>query len=275
MDEENTASDTMPQPHTGVCPNGHDVPTSRATCGVCDLEPIPSKGPAATERPDPSNEPRSVSKVAWGALIVLAAAAIVVPLLGDDVLLAEDFTTPEVLRTWPDDGATLTYTGDTYHVMVVADDSVSSAFQELPRTVGGLTMQVNAVAAQGNPAVILECVSEVQEVPAPNDPSVTNIEVVAGYTFVLLPNDSYAILLRDEVLSSGRIPSDGSSRVTVGCVNEGSGGTTLTMQVGDAEPVEVTDPDGLDSFTGVGLGAYGETSGSAVSYDDLEVVESS
>jgi hypothetical protein len=227
------------------------------------------------DAPDHSDGQRPVSKIAWAVLAVLALGAIALALMKNDVLLKDDFTTPEVLRTWPDDGATLTYADGAYRMSVLRDDGSSSAFQELPRPVGGMTLQVNAEASQGQPVVLLECVSRMNEVASPDGADATTIEVEAGYSFVLLSNERYLIAQGDQVLSSGRIASDGSDRVTAGCVGDGSGNLTLTLRLGDAEPVEVVDSDGLDSFVAVGLGVYGKSSGAAVTYDDLEVVEAS
>ena len=215
-----------------------------------------------------------MSKVVWVALAALAVGAIAIPLMRRDVVLIEDdFTTPEVLRTWSDDGATMAYVDDAYRVSVLADDGGASAFHELPRTVSGVTIQVTAEANRGDAVAVLDCVSEIEEVQKPGDASATSVQYVAGYSFVLLPNDRYAILRMDEELSSGEIRWDGGGVITAGCVGDGSGTRTLTLQVDGGEPVEVTDPDGLDTFMGMSLGAYSRSSGATVMYDDLKVHE--
>lgn len=274
MGNERNDSETPVAEHAGVCPNGHDVPPWRATCGVCDLAPVadPSGRPGGTSAP--SDGSRSVSKVVWVVLAALAIGAIAIPLMRHNVVLIEDdFTTPEVLRTWSDDGATLTYVDDAYRVSVLADDGGTSAFHELPRTVGGVIIQVNAEANRRDATVVLDCVSDVEDVQGPGDGSATSVQYVAGYSFVLLPNDRYAILRMDEGLSSGEIRWDGGGVITAGCVVDGSGTRTLTLQVDGGKPVEVTDPDGLDTFMGVSLGAYSKSHGAAVTYDDLKVDE--
>ena len=275
MEKEGNDSETPVSQHSGVCPNGHDVPAWRATCGVCDLAPAgdPSERPAGGYS-SPSEGSRSVSKFVWVALAALAIGAIAIPLMRHNVVLIEDdFTTPEVLRTWSDDGATLTYVDDAYRVSVLAGEGGTSAFHELPRTVSGVTIRVNAVANRGDAAVVLDCVSEVEDVQGPGDASATSVQYVAGYSFVLLPGDRYAILRMDEGLSSGRIQWDGGGLVTAGCGDDGSGTRTLTLQVNGGDPVEVTDPDGLDTFMGVSLGAYSKSNGATVTYDDLKVDE--
>lgn len=262
-----TPSQTTAVPNPVVCPNGHDVPPSRTVCGVC--------GATVAVMAAASNDTtRRPSKLAWATLAILAIAAIAIPLIGDDVLLEDDFTTPEVLQTWPDDGAFVGYRDGAYHLVVMSDGDMTGAYHDVPRRVDGMKIEVDVRTLGGAPVAVVECASDWSERTVPGDESATAIDDVTGYMFAFdLSSGTYAVgTIEDEGwLSSGALPTDGGHRLVVGCAAGGQG-TRLTMQTGAAEPVEVVDPDGPTTFRGIGLGAGSESAGSGVAFDNLRVV---
>lgn len=235
-----------------------------------EVEPALSP-PAEIAEPKDHRKP---SKVAWATLGLLVVGALAIPFTHDRVLVQDDFTTPEVLRVWPEDGATLAYVDGEYRVSVLSAKSTPFAVHELPHAVTGMTIAVDTRTVTGSPGVVLQCISELNDVAAPD--GTTTSHVTSSYVFLLDPSNGgrYAIGKSGDntPLASGDLATDSGGRLTVGCV-AADGGTKLTMQEGNAQPVEVTDPQGLGSFVAIGLGAYGNSSGATVAYDNIRVVE--
>jgi hypothetical protein len=214
---------------------------------------------------------RKPTKLAWGILGVIAVAAIAIPFMHDKVLMQDDFTSPEMLREWPEDGTTLAYVDGEYRVAVPSANGTPFGVRDLPHAVSGMTIAVDARTIAGSPTTMVQCVSEVS--PASSSGSVS---VSSSYVFAFIPGGHYVIAKvgQHTPVGSGTIATDGSGTLTVGCL-AGAGGTTLTMQVGAAAPVTATDPDGLNTFSAIALGAYSKSAGAEVSFDNLRTVEAS
>lgn len=269
MDESVERGGRAVQPHARRCPNGHDVPPWRSDCGVCGAVPTPARGTASPVEGalTPDRGRGGPSKLAWASLVVLGIAAIVLPFLREPVLLQDDFTTPEVLRTWPDDGSNLAYVDGEYRVTVTAAQGGAYAVRELPREVNEMSVAVDARVVSGRPVIAVDCVSEMVEV------SETGVEETAYYTFVLDPAaDRFFIADADGLIDQGSISGDVDGGIVASCQHDGSA-THLRLQVGDGDAVEVTDSSGLGAFRATSLGAFAEQAGAEVAFDDLRVIE--
>ena len=238
----------------------------------------PSEPPDATQHEEsgPDAATRKPSKWAWAALVLLVLIAVAIPLAHKGTLLQDDFTTPTVLREWPEDASTYAYVDGEYHVRTYAKKQDRAAYRILPTPVSGMSLAVDARIVEGSPLIAVECATVITERPASDGSAGTTKEVTGSYAFLLAPaTGDYGIFsLGDNTpLSSGRVAAGGSTnRLEVGCV-QGSDGTKLSLQVGDGSPIEVTDPNGQDTFKAIGLGLYSPDGGAEVAFDNLRVVK--
>ena len=262
------------------CSNGHEVSPWRSTCAACGVD-VPTPGGGETEPEGAPTDPieparAGVSKIAWAVLGLLAAGALAIPFLQDDVVLSDDFSGPEVLRSWPDDlsGGGLGYVDGSYHMMVMTDQGFQWAYRELPNAMENLQVEVDVEAISGRPALAVSCLYRVNEVE--DQAGNASVEDRGSYTFVYDPaaEGSFAIfdLAGQEPLAEGVLPPGGAGRLSVSCgtSNEG-GGTSLSMWLGDGQPVMVTDPGGSEAFRGVALGAFSMSGGDEVAFDNFRV----
>ncbi len=266
------------------CPNGHEVPPWRTTCGVCDApmpsaqlsEPAPADAAAGAEAEVEAETPTSrpgASKLAWAGLGLLALGALAIPFMQDDVVLADDFSQPAVLRTWPEASGTMEYgTDGRYHMTVPSQGGFPWAYGELPNEMGSVRLDVDVEAVAGRPVIAVLCVNQIEEVADPGGG--VGVEDRGSYTFFYDPSrgGAYAIAGLDAAapLAEGALPPGGSGRLSVSCAVS-DGGTILTMRIGDGEPVSVTDEGAAESFKGVALGTVSRKSGDEVAFDDLRV----
>lgn len=271
------------QGETFRCPNGHEVPPWRTTCGVCDAplsaqmsEPAPtdvdSTDEAAVVADGPPSRP-GASTLAWAGLGLLAVGALAIPFLQDDVVLADDFSQPEVLRMWPEAPGAMEYgTDGRYHVTVPSQGGFPWAYGELPEEMGSVRLDVDVEPVAGRPVVAVLCVNEVEEVADPSGG--VSVEDRGSYTFFYDPSrgGAYAIARLDatDALAEGVLSPGGSGRLSVSCAVSDEG-TTLTMRIADGEPVSVTDEGRADPFVGVALGTVSRKGGDEVAFDDLRV----
>ena len=258
-----TTATLPPTPHAGLCPEGHEVPSWRETCGVCGQPAEPVTG-QVEDAPAVDGSPRRPSPVAWVALGLLVVGALAFGLTRDEVLLEDDFSTPDVLRTWPYDDPSFDYDDGAYRVTSAADGP-AQAFRELPRTVDGLSLSVALRAgAVGRPLAVIDCVTD-----ATVDDETGVVLNQTGYSFLVSPDESYyGIIAGDELLDEGTLTGT-TSEVTVGCESDGTT-TTLRIQGAGGDPVEVEHADGA-TFMGVGLGVFAPKAGAQIVYDDLRV----
>jgi hypothetical protein len=208
-------------------------------------------------------------KLAWLVLGVLALGAIGFALLHDnDVLMADDFSTPKALQTWPDNGYTYRYVDGEYHVTTTgASGAQVFAFHELPRGVDGLELTVTVRPVAGQSIPVIDCVSA-----ATKDEQTDSAKVTDGYSFAFAPsNNSYAIIHGNDLIDHGTLSL--GSVVTVGCASDGAD-TTLSVSSDGSAPITVEQPGGR-SFVGIGLGLLSNRkSGPAeVAFDDLRVTK--
>ncbi len=259
------------------CPQGHEVPPWRSTCGVCgaDMSADGHDAEPATQTTESDETARGPSRVAWAALGLLAAGALAIPFLQDDVVLSDDFSQPEVLRSWPHDPGSMAYEEDgRYHMSVAADEGFPWAYRELPIEMKGLRVDVDVEAITGRPAVAVICIYRVDEVADPS--GATAFEDRGSYTFFYDPADggSYAIFDLNErtPLAEGVLRPGGAGRLSVSCgtANDGEG-AALSMRLGDGEPIQVTDASGSEPFRGIALGAFSMSEGDEVAFDNLRV----
>lgn len=270
MEEHDSTNAATPPQSGGVCPNGHEVPPWRSSCGVCGLEmPVPPGAPS-TEHTALRSGP---SRRTWAILAALAIAAIAAPLFRPHVLLEDDFSGPAVLRTWPDNGATLAYVDGAYHASVLTAGDSPWAYQRLTRRTGAITIDVDVDVVRGAPLVAINCVSRARETSGAD--GTTQVTASTFYAFVLASDGSgYAIVAsdRDQPLAVGNVSVGGGTvHLRVGC-SAGGSGTRLTMRVNGGDPLTYTDSTRSDSFGGIGLGVYADTAGAEVGYDNLRVV---
>jgi hypothetical protein len=223
-----------------------------------------------------TKEPAKPSRMAWAALGVLALLAIAIPLTHHHVLVEDDFTTPKVLRAWPETAGLFAYVDGEYLVTTVSSDASQVAYRSLPSPVSGMTIAVDVRAVLGDPIVDIECVSGIRETPSSADPSVTVKTPTDSYLFLFHPSDGGYVMASSRgggnILSEGT--AVGSGRLTIGCV-AGSDGTKLSLQVGSGPTREFTDPNGFDTFRAIGLGvAKLKTSTTAeVAFDNLRALK--
>jgi hypothetical protein len=225
-------------------------------------------GPPETTEPDGAVDHRP-PKLAWLVLGVLALGAIGFALLHDnDALMADDFSTPKALQTWPDDGYTYRYVDGEYHVATTgASGAEVFAYHELPRGVDGLELTVTVRPVAGQSIPVIDCVSA-----ATKDEQTNSATVTDGYSFAFAPsNDSYAIIHGNDLVDHGTLSL--GSVVTVGCASDGAN-TTLSVSSDGSTPINVQQPGGR-SFVGIGLGLLSSRkSGPAeVAFDDLRVTK--
>ena len=259
---------------TTRCPHGHEVPRGPSTCSICGAEmEVPDAKPATeldgTARGGPST-------VAWAALGLLAMGALAIPFLQDDVVIADDFSQPAALRSWPNDpdGGSMGYEDGSYHMIVPSDEDLPWAYRELPSAMDAVQVEVDVEATSGRPAVAVLCIYRVGEVEDPA--GTTSVEDRGSYTFFYDPAEggSYAIFgfAERRPLAEGTLSPGGAGRLSVTCsTSNAGGGTALSMWLGDGKPIQVTDPDGSEAFRGIALGAFSMTGGDAVTFDNLRV----
>ena len=226
----------------------------------------------------PVSEPtRAVaSKAAWATLGLLILGALAIPFLQDDVVASDDFSGPDVLRTWPNEpsGGAMSYEDGSYHIAVPSDEGFQWAYRELPSQMDDLQVEVDVEAISGHPAVAVLCLYQVDEVSDPT--GITTVEDRGSYTFFYdpAPGGSYAIFdfAEREPLAEGLLSPGGPGRLSVRCgTSNGGSGTSLSMWLGDGEPIHVTDPNGFAAFRGIALGAFSMSGGDVVAFDNLRV----
>ena len=261
------------------CSNGHEVSPWRSTCAACGVDmPTPGRETGPEGAPNHPIEPAraGVSKIAWAALGLLTAGALAIPFLQDDVVVSDDFSGPEVLRSWPDDlnGGGMGYADGSYRMVVTADQGFQWAYRELPKVMENVQVEVDVEAISGHPAMAASCLYRVSEVE--DQAGSTSVEDRGSYTFIYDPaaGGSFAIfdLAGQQPLAEGVLPPGGAGRLSVSCgtSNEG-GGTSLSMWLDDGEPVTVTDPEQSEVFRGVALGAFSMSGGDEVAFDNFRV----
>ena len=151
------------------CSNGHEVSPWRSTCAACGVDvPTPRREIEPEGAPSHPIQPAraGISKIAWTALGLLTAAALAIPFLQDDVVVSDDFSEPEVLRSWPDDlsGGRLGYADGSYRMVVMADQGFQWAYRELPDVMENLRVEVDVEAISGRPAIAVSCLFRVSDV---------------------------------------------------------------------------------------------------------------
>lgn len=188
-------------------------------------------------------------------------------------MLAEDFTTPEVLRTWPEVEGSHDYGSDgRYHVAVASRGDFPWAYAELPTEMDGVEITIDVEAVRGNPVVALLCIYDPFE---STDPAgMTTVEDRGSFTFFYDPVlGSYAIAeLQGPPIVEGTL-EPGGGRLSVTCASSPEG-TDLAMQLGDGEPVSASTDDAR-VFQGIALGALSLEGGGEVAFDDLRVTDAS
>jgi hypothetical protein len=220
----------------------------------------------------PFVEERGVSKRWWLVLGTLGLVALAIPFVRDPVLFEDDFSGPEVLRVWPDDGAVFVFSDGAYQLNVLSSDSGSpTAINDLPRSVGGIAVAVEADVLDGEAAFGADCISDYREHEGPDGS--TSIEETAAYALAVDPSGAYVIFGTDGPLDQGMIAGDTDEGVTFECIG-GESGTTLRIRAGDNEPSVFIDDGGYTSFRAFGLAAYAE-SVATVAFDQVTVRETS
>ena len=266
MDDQQIPSGAAIAPE-GVCPNGHDVPSWRSVCGVCGSpvrqSPTPDVG-EATEYSGPS-------KRAWAVLLLLAIAAVAIPLLpGDGVLFEDDFSGPAVLRGWPEE-AQMKYVDGEYHLSLPTEEGVNATFMELPTQLDGVRVEADAKAVQGQSVVYLECISGATSASPGSAANGTSY----GFGLILATGD-FAILSPNGIaLAEGQLSAGANvDHIAASCVSGREPGVTaLAMSVNGQRSIQYVDPGGVDFFDGVGLGMYAVAAPAEAAFDNLRVSE--
>lgn len=268
MDDQQIPSGAAIAPE-GMCPNGHDVPSWRSVCGVCGSPvrqaPIPDVG-EATEYSGPS-------KRVWAVLLLLAIAAVAIPLLpGDDVVFKDDFSGPAVLRGWPEE-AQMKYEDGEYHLSLPTEEGVNGTFMELPRQLDGVRVEADAKAVQGQSVVYLECISGAAGVSGAPGSAPGGISY--GFALMLATGD-YAILSAEGIaLAEGELSAGANvDHIAASCVSgRESGVTALAMSVNGQRSIQYVDQGGVNFFDGVGFGMYAVSAPAEAAFDNLRVSE--
>lgn len=279
MDDRHTPSGATVE-HDGVCPNGHDVPSWRSTCGVCDQVMTPRSDRVATKSTDGETRTRPlgtepttpvVSKKAWVVLLLLTSAAIVIPVWPvSGVVFEDDFSGPTVLREWPE-GPRMRYEEGAYHLSAVTDEEPTLAAVPLDTQLSGMEIELDVESVQGQPAVVVGCLS------GADGPRGVDLQGVQAYSFILVPDTGeYAIVSPDgRRLAQGRVSSGTPiGHIAARCVyGREQRVTVLTMSVNEEPAVRCEDPQGFGPFDGVGFGILTDSPPAEAAFDDLRVTD--
>jgi hypothetical protein len=198
--------------------------------------------------------------------------AIAFPLFRDDVVLADDFSTPEALRRWPEDQSMAYVDGD-YRMTVSQDEGGSRAYVDLPSHRAGVAIEVDADVMQGVPVIVVACVSHTAETG--QDAGSVTVEDQGSYMFLVdATRGRYAILgpAGTRPLATGAFATGSGNRLSFSCLAmDEPARTMLRGRVGSSDALEFTDPGTADSFESVSLGVYGANAGAEVAFDNLRV----
>jgi hypothetical protein len=225
--------------------------------------------PPLADQPTPFTDDHKPSKLAWASLGVLGVAALALPFLREPVLFADDFSGPQVLRTWPEDGTNYAYGEGTYELTVLGKNDAPTAVQDLPHTVSGMTIEVDAHVSTGEGLIGADCIADYGEVD--NADGTKTLQETTAYIFAVAA-DGYAIADTTGALDSGPLSGDPTDGLTFECISDGSD-MILRVRAGDGDPVEFVDVGGGTTFRAFALSGYASKDGAEVVFDDVRVIE--
>ena len=264
------------------------------------LPPPPSAPPAdgGALPPPPTDVPRpSVARLVLAIVTALVAvggiAAILVASLGEParvdtassgsggaVLFRDDFSGPSAASRWleaDDDSGSMGYRDGTYRI-AVKDQGELQSLAALGSKEPSVRVEVDGTMVEGDGGFSILCVAEVSGSPGR---ITTQQDRGVYYDFFLSYADHGFAILSSEDLSTPLIVAEdragvlrlgGPTHVEVGCVGASGGRPAeLTFRVNGQEVLRFSDPDGAESFAGVGLTVYSKAGAAAAEFDDVTV----